>query len=67
MKITAWGIRQAIWGSDRTEEYWFSSKEAREEYAANHDHFDRIRARKVEADEVFKSYADWVKSKKEEW
>jgi hypothetical protein len=58
-KMTAYGVRQAIWGSDRKEVYYFATKELREEYARDHDHFDRLRACQVDPAEVYFSYADY--------
>lgn len=58
-KMTAYGVRQAIWGSDRKEVYYFATKEIREEYARNHDHFDRLRACQVDPAEVYFSYEDY--------
>ena len=51
MKITVWGIKQAIWGSDNFRFLYFKTSEERDAFFATIDHADKLRARKVnEAD-----------------
>lgn len=71
MKKKAWGVKQAIWGSDHPEYYWFGTKEAREEYMEKHDYCDRLRCRTIETDDqflqFFETYEDYEKAMKERW
>ncbi|MDD6879554.1 MAG: hypothetical protein PUD59_04950 [bacterium] len=54
MKIKAWGIKQGVWGGE-PQYYYFSSKEARDEYFNSHDYFDKLRCKKVDAEYVYDS------------
>lgn len=78
MKRKAWGVEQAIWGSDHHAFYWFGSKEAREEYMKKHDYCDRIRCRTIETGnqneggssnfvQFFEAYKEFEKAMKERW
>lgn len=47
--ITVWGTQQAIWGSNLKETLYFTTKDERDCYYAEHDYIDKLRARKVDA------------------
>lgn len=52
MLIPAWGIKQAIWGKDQPEVFYFRSKEERDEYFSKADYCDKLKKRSVNPSEV---------------
>ena len=57
-KITVWGTEEGIWGSVNTLRLYFKTKEERDKYFATHDHIDKLRAIKVDPEELRPALTD---------